>query len=109
MAIDPRRLRPTDLCRLLNSTPLGEVTNERQLHRHRTRAGFRVGDGKQVDLLRYTAWLVEQRHTPKPESPTDPYEQIKDRARARNAALSLSGRDTQLGTVSIPASTCADA
>jgi hypothetical protein len=30
------------LCRLLNSTPLGEVISERQLHCRRTRAGFRV-------------------------------------------------------------------
>ena len=39
MAIDPRRLKPAELCRLLNSTPLGEVTSERQLYRHRMRAG----------------------------------------------------------------------
>ena len=50
MAIDPRKLRPSDLCRLLNSTPLGEVISERQLYRHRSRAGFRIGDGKTVDL-----------------------------------------------------------
>ena len=42
MAIDPRQLKPGELARLLNSTPLGEVISERQLHRHRTRAGFRV-------------------------------------------------------------------
>ena len=42
MAIDPRKLKPGELARLLNSTPLGEVISERQLHRHRTRAGFRV-------------------------------------------------------------------
>ena len=93
MAIDPRKLRPSDLCRLLNSTPLGEVISERQLYRHRSRAGFRIGDGKTVDLLRYVAWLVHERHTPKPESDGDPYETLKDRARARNAALSLAGRD----------------
>ncbi len=62
MAIDPRSLKPGELCRLLNSTPLGEVIGERQLHRHRTRAGYRIGDGKTVDLLRYTAWLVIERH-----------------------------------------------
>ena len=28
--IDPRKLRPSELCRLLNSTPLGEVISERQ-------------------------------------------------------------------------------
>ena len=93
MAIDPRKLRPSDLCRLLNSTPLGEVISERQLYRHRSRAGFRIGDGKTVDLLRYLAWLVHERHAPKPEVDGDPYETLKDRARARNAALSLAGRD----------------
>ncbi|MCC7424459.1 MAG: phage terminase large subunit family protein [Planctomycetaceae bacterium] len=94
MAIDPRQLGPTQLCRLLNSTPLGEVISERQLHRHRTRAGFRIGDGRHVDLFRYIAWLVSQRHAPKPE-PNGPtgYEAMKEQARARNALLSLSGRD----------------
>ena len=78
MAVDPRRLKPSELCRLVNSTPLGEVINERQLYRHRTRAGFRIGDGKQVDLLRYIAWLVHERNAPKPPPDTDPYR--KDRA-----------------------------
>ena len=59
MAIDPRNLRPADLARLLNSTPLGTVIGERQLYRHRMRAGFRIGDGRRVSLLRYAAWLVE--------------------------------------------------
>ncbi len=93
MAIDPRKLRPNELCRLLNSTPLGEVINERQFYRHRTRAGFRIGDGRHVDLFRYVAWLVQVRHDPRPEPEGDPYEMLKDRARARNAALSLAGRD----------------
>ena len=93
MATDPRKLRPSELCRLLNSTPLGEVINERQLHRHRSRAGNRIGDGRHVDLLRYVAWLVQQRHAPKTESDVDPYEQIKERARARNVALAVAGRD----------------
>ena len=73
MPSDPRRLRPSELCRLLNSTRLGEVVSERQLHRHRTRAGMRIGDGRHVDLLRYAAWLVEQRHRPKPDEGVDPY------------------------------------
>jgi len=90
-AIDVRRLRPADLCMLLNSS--GEVINERQLYRHRTRAGFRIGDARHVDLFRYVAWLVELRHQPRPEADADPYGSIKERARARNAALSLAGRD----------------
>ena len=93
MAGDPRKLRPSELCRLLNSTPLGEVINERQLHRHRTRAGLRIGDARYVDLLRYVAWLIEIRHAPRPEPDGDPYEKLKDRARARNVALAIAGRD----------------
>ena len=93
MAIDPRQLRPTELVRLLNSTPLGEVIGERQLLRHRSRAGFRIGDDRHVDLFRYVAWLVQVRHEPRPEREGDPYGQLKERARARNAAMSLAGRD----------------
>jgi hypothetical protein len=40
MPIDPRRLRPSGLAKLLNSTPLGTVIDERQLYRHRVRAGY---------------------------------------------------------------------
>ncbi|MGW8256625.1 MAG: terminase gpA endonuclease subunit [Thermoguttaceae bacterium] len=102
-AIDPKRLRPADLAKLLNSTPLGTVINERQLYRHRTQAGFRLGDGKHVDLFRYVAWLVELRHAPKPEKDADPYATLKDRARARNAAIALAGRDIgELPTVVNP-------
>src|SRR6516162_3868716 len=63
---DPRRLRPGALCRLLNSTPLGAVLSEAQLRRHRSRAGLRIGEGQHLDLLRYVAWLVLQRHAPRP-------------------------------------------
>jgi hypothetical protein len=103
VATDPRRLRPSELCRLLNSTPFGEVLSERQLHRHRTRAGNRIGDGRHVDLLRYVAWLVQSRHAPRRESEGDSYERMKERARARNVALALAGRDIgQLPAVENP-------
>ena len=99
--IDPRQLRPGELCRLLNSTPLGEVISERQLHRHRTRAGFRVaadGDTGRVDLFRYVAWLVTTRHENLSESGPDPteaedYEAYRDRKAREARAISLSGRD----------------
>ena len=93
MAIDPRKLRPSECCRLLNSTPLGEVINERQLHRHRTRAGNRIGDGRHVDLLRYALWLHQERHKPKPANDEDPYAKLKAKSRERNAAIALAGRD----------------
>jgi len=73
---------------------LGEVIGERQLRRHRTRAGFRIGNGSHVDLFRYAAWLFDVLHEPKPEpSGLTGYDAMKEAARARNAALSLSGRD----------------
>ncbi len=93
MAINPRQLRPSMLTRMLNSTPLGEVISERQLRRHRNRAGYRIGDEKHVDLFRYAAWLAWMRHNPAPENPPADYEAIKEAARARNAELSAIGRD----------------
>ena len=93
MAFDPRHLRPSVLTRMLNSTPLGEVVSERQLRRHRNRAGFRIGNDKEVDLFRYAAWLAVLRHYPTPEKQPADYEEMKEAARARNAALSALGRD----------------
>ncbi|MCI0333681.1 MAG: phage terminase large subunit family protein [Planctomycetes bacterium] len=52
---------------------------------------MRIGDGRYVDLLRYLAWLVQVRHAPKAE--VDTYERMKERARTRNVALAIAGRD----------------
>ena len=52
MPIDPRRLRPAELCRLLNSTPLGEVINTVLLRHHRERAGLPSAKG---DMLIWSA------------------------------------------------------
>jgi hypothetical protein len=92
--IDPRKLRPSELCRLLNSTPLGEVISERQLHRHRTRAGLRIGDARHVDLLRYVAWLVQLRHTPKSEAVVG--SAAPDLAEAAEGAAALGSRWKQM-------------
>ena len=93
--IDPRRLRPGELCGLLNSTPVGEVINVRHLRRHRTRAGLRVGDDRHVDLLRYVAWLVEVRHAPKPK-PDRPTPSPSQLAEAAEGAAALAVRHEQL-------------
>ncbi len=97
VAIDPRNLRQSELAQLLNSTPLGEVIDERHLRRHRTRAGMRVAsstDSGRVDLLRYVAWLVQEHHRPEPEvEGLAGYDAQRERARDRSMALSLSGRN----------------
>lgn len=56
------RLRPSELTRLLNSTPLGTVISERQLYRYRERAGNQIGEQRRIDLFKFTAWLVCERH-----------------------------------------------
>jgi hypothetical protein len=60
VASDPRRLKPGELIRLLNSTPAGQVIDDRRLRSHRAKAGMRVGDDKTIDLFRYAAWLHDQ-------------------------------------------------
>jgi len=110
MAADLRKLKPLTFCSLLNSTPLGTVINDRQLRRHRSRAGLRIAgdaDGKTVDALRYLAWAVAERHLRRKtelaaaqaaldRAPAG-YDAHKERARKRNATLSQSGRD--IGTL----------
>ncbi|GAA5509183.1 hypothetical protein [Novipirellula caenicola] len=93
MAIDILRMKPSECCRTLNSTSLGTVINDRQLYRYRTEAGIRIGDGTHVNLLQFSAWLIEKRHKPKPPADDDPYAKVKEKARARNAAIAQAGRD----------------
>jgi hypothetical protein len=77
----------------MNMTPLGEVLNDRQLYRHRQRAGYRIGKDRTIDLYRYVGWLYSQRHGEfRLDSPSG-YDAFKEQARSRNLSLSLSGRD----------------
>jgi hypothetical protein len=69
MAIDTRQLSPTDLVRMLNSTPLGLVTSIHKVNRQMNAAGYRIGDGKRINLLRYVAWLARERDKPQPPKP----------------------------------------
>jgi hypothetical protein len=93
--IDPRKLRPSELCRLLNSTPLGEVLSEPQLRRHRMRAGLRIGDTRHVDLIRYVAWLVQVRHAPKAE-PAAAAVTVPELAEVALGAAALASRREQV-------------
>lgn len=91
--LDPRALRPAELVRLLNSTPLGEVVRAYHVHAKQNRAGYRIGDGSRIDLVRYTAWLTGEWEAMKKGVDQGGYEVMKARARARNLRLSEAGRD----------------
>lgn len=93
MGVALNKLRPTELVKLINSTPLGSVLEDRQFYRHRLRAGYRIGDDEHIDLFRYVAWLEDIRWTPKPQQPVRTYEKIKEQANARLKAISQSARD----------------
>ena len=61
MEFNCRKLRPGVLTICLNSTEIGKVISERQLLRHRQRAGELISDdGKRIDLLKYSAWLASE-------------------------------------------------
>ncbi len=93
-ALDPRKLKPSDLVRLVNSTPLGAVLDERTFYRHRMKAGFRIGQGRELDLYRYAAWLADLRHGPKPVvDQAAGYEAHKEAAGKRAREESRRGRD----------------
>ena len=94
MAVNPLKLKPSDLLRMLNSTPLGTVASDRMLRRHRDAAGFRISDdgGQTINMFKYAAWLTARR-LERDASPPRTYESKKEAVRNRNIALALAGRD----------------
>ncbi|MGE4157717.1 MAG: terminase gpA endonuclease subunit [Planctomycetota bacterium] len=94
MAPDLRKLRPSELVRLLNSTPLGAVLDEKQFHRQRVRAGYRLGQGRTVDLFRYIAWIAQEKHRPREMvDPGESYAKAKRQVAERNTLISEAGRE----------------
>lgn len=71
MPRDPRKLKPSELCQLLNSTPMGTVISARKLYDHRMNGGARIGnvEEKSIDLVRYAGWLAARRHIPAHDGP----------------------------------------
>ncbi len=90
-AIDPRKLRPADLLRLINAAGPVAVLSETQLRRHRNRAGYTIGDARTVDLFRYAAWLTLEYFKPKAEPLS--YEELKARQAERNAEAVRAAQD----------------
>ncbi|MBI1371816.1 MAG: hypothetical protein GC159_03525 [Phycisphaera sp.] len=94
MATNPRQLKPSELVRMLNSLGRGEVISERQLRRHRNRAGYTIVDRrspKTVDLFRYAAWLTLEYHKPKKQPVS--YDEVKRRQAERNAEAVRAAQD----------------
>ena len=94
MSIDLKIMRPGKLAGLLNSTRLGEVTNDQRVRRHIIRAGLRVGDSTRVNVLGYAAWLVDTWYARRgPGAAAAGYEALRVASAARNRRLSAAGRD----------------
>ncbi len=91
--IDIRSLTPTQLVRLLNSTPLGPVVNSARVNRQMNEAGMRItaGDPRKVSLMKYVAWLARRHDEPKPQ--TLGYEEKLRRDLERQLVRSRHGRD----------------
>ena len=103
-----RELRPSELTRLLNSTPLGEVLDDRRLYRHRSRAGYRIGSGRRVDLLKYVAWLATERHEKRPRRRSHrrgndgiTQREVLDLLEAQRYRCNLTGRELTPDTASL--------
>ncbi len=89
--INPRKLRPADLLRLINAAGRGSVLTEAQFRRHRNQAGYTIGDARTVDLFRYAAWLTLEYFTPKSTPLT--YEEQRARQAERNAEMVRTAQD----------------
>ena len=92
--LNPTKLKPIEIVRIVNTTPLMAVLNDRQLRRHRDRAGFRISEdgGSTVNLFKYAAWLRAELMLRQSEVSVT-YEDKKNAARNRNLAMAMAGRD----------------
>jgi hypothetical protein len=96
---NPRQLKPSQLLRLVNSTPLGAVLTDAKLRIHRQAAGDRIGEGKTIDFLRYVSWLALNRDRSSQVdrvitiSFDDAYARKKKTERERQARKSREGRE----------------
>ena len=85
-----------DVARLLNSTSFGFVLAQARLYREFNRVGFRIGSSenpRNINLLKYIAWMFDRKHTPEETSGARSYEDRRNAERDRQAEQSLAGRD----------------
>ena len=96
MPINPSNIRVVDIARLLNSTSFGFVLAQARLYREFNRVGFRIGSSenpRNINLLKYIAWMFDRKHTPEETSGARSYEERRNAERDRQAEQSLAGRD----------------
>ena len=96
MPINPSNMRVVDVARLLNSTSFGFVLAQARLYREFNRVGFRIGSSenpRNINLLKYIAWMFERKHTPEETSGARSYEDRRNAERDRQAEQSLAGRE----------------
>ena len=96
MSINPNNMRVVDVARLLNSTAQGFVLAQARLYREFNRVGFRIGSSenpRNINLLKYIAWMFDRKHTPEETSGARSYEDRRNAERDRQAEQSLAGRD----------------
>ena len=96
MPINPSNMRVVDVARLLNSTSFGFVLPQARLYREFNRVGFRIGSSenpRNINLLKYIAWMFDRKHTPEETSGARSYEDRRNAERDRQAEQSLAGRD----------------
>lgn len=96
MPINPSNIRVVDVARLLNSTSFGFVLAQARLYREFNRVGFRIGSSenpRNINLLKYIAWMFDRKHTPEETSGARSYEERRNAERDRQAEQSLAGRD----------------
>ncbi len=94
--INPSNMRVVDVARLLNSTSFGFVLAQARLYREFNRVGFRIGSSenpRNINLLKYIAWMFDRKHTPEETSGARSYEERRNAERDRQAEQSLAGRD----------------
>ena len=100
MATNPRKLKPAELLRLVNSTPLGEVIGSSSFYRLRQKAGLNVsGDGKTIHLLKFARWLIGQ--VPPPAAAEPEPKQSIDAGQAHRDRMAAASRQRTSETSNI--------
>lgn len=97
MAINPSKLKPAELVKLVNSTDFGTVASPAQVYRHFERAGYRIAsvdNPRCINFFRYAAWLVDMKNAAaEEERQQGDYASFRAEMARKSLEKSLEGRD----------------